>query len=441
MRVLRRSFEVVLALTLLSNSDVGGATLLKSDADKAREKCAANGKLTAQGLVRTRGIFVDGPDLADPMLRAAKLLGEQRLSFVEFKRRPASPQTMPKSARWYYLDFSEDLLGPERDEPYVRLSIAPISDARCAPFKRIISSRRYSAMSYRWSGLSPDLCVAVERVVQLNAPIERVFIRDDAKSKTDFGGSFVLRDRANGQKHAEVWTDGGRYCKNEDEYRGLDKLVVGPGSPLLGPLPQVIEVRDVEFPARDRMRIAGLGPEIPDPTTSSEWQARFESRPSRTGEIEAYGQLIDNAQTSLEPYYERHSIPGLSGVGTNLAGYQLYIVRPGLRKRVRLVDGSSVYNDCFRLRREGRLLVVECRSFRPSGELGKGAWGAWVLTFLDDGSPFRIFSIDLGRTDGSAQAFEVQLRDGVPGSALLNINQKTDSGIRRTFHRATLEPQ
>ncbi len=62
------------------------------------------------------------------MLRAARLLGEQRVAFVEFKRRPQGPNTMPKSApRRIYLDFAEDLAGPELAEYALKNCMRPIA--------------------------------------------------------------------------------------------------------------------------------------------------------------------------------------------------------------------------------------------------------------------------------------------------------------------------
>lgn len=387
----------LLAAVLCSPLFVAAGLFDDRDDALVKERCAQEGKVTGTPAV-VDGLFeAVWPD-SEAFHQAAKHVLERRFRYVEYERRQWDPNTRPPGARFQYHHFHEDLLGPETGEKYVRISVAREGDARCEPFKQFVTSSFIEAHQLRWWGLPHGMCLALERTNELKAPVEHVYVSDAkaARSGQPRRGWFRYQERDSGRVIAEVWTGAGRgfSCLDPAEQRKLDTFVLSRGNPDLPDLPPIARAERPQFPSRRIAVAMRAGPE--SATVPMESPGHL---PRLNYANWAFpGQLMDHGDTFISPVYARSEgpIPG-RGISVGLAGFHLYVVRPGLRRQMPVADGALNFTSCGPLSRLGGEISINCQSRQELEGGEKWTWSNWLLLYEDDGSPREHIRFDLTR--------------------------------------------
>jgi hypothetical protein len=403
----RRSFKFAAAIIILAIASLFASDLVVDwKIEQARARCKENrSRSTTEALASAESLYEGLPDEVFVFHQAAETILHRRFQFVEFERRLIPPQKGRSNSDRFYNQFFEDRLGDETGEKYVRVSVASAGDPRCAPFKyHVTMYPNLVANEYRWWGLPPDKCLAVERTNELRAVAERVYVPEHSRKRGkrgEWGGWITYRERLSKVILGRVWVGGythsrRRYfeCVTDVQLRSLDKSMASQANlDLLPPLP-ITESNHASFPSRRVGSIPSMDHEAPVQTESGSKQRKAFAYEN----WELPGQTLDNGHTFYQPFYER------TESGISLAGYRLHIVRPDRRHVVRISDGERSFTHCGFLTRRQSLLFITCNAWKAPHD-AKWVRGNWLLLYEDGGIPKEIIELELAGSPLSGSSF------------------------------------
>lgn len=407
MRMRRRSYVFAAAIIILVvASPIAIDLAVDWKIEQAKARCRENRlRGTTEVLATAESLYEGLPDEAFVFHQAAETILRRRFQFVEFERKLVPPWKGRSNDR-FFNQFFENLLGNETGEKYVRVFVAPVSDVRCAPFKHHVA--RYPnlvANEYRWWGLPPDKCLAVERTNELRARAERVYMPEHSQKGGkggEWGGWVTYRERLSKQILGRVWVGGythsrKRYfaCVTDVQLRHLDKSMAPQANTDLPPMLPITESNDPQFPSRRIGRVVSISQEI------------FVQRRTGLQRVNSFsyenwelpGNTLDNGHTFYQPYYKRHK------GGISLAGFRIHSIQADKRHIVRLSDENRSFTACDHLARRQSMLFITCNARPGTLPEAKWEWGNWLLMYEGGGTPTEIIQLDLAGSRLSGNVF------------------------------------
>lgn len=438
--------SIAIIFTLFATSAVAFDLWPGGKIANAKARCETDGKYKGGNTVATQGLFEGMPSEQLLFMHAAEIVLGRRFSFVEFERKPIPPSSRVAGKRSegniYYNQFHENHSGKDGGEKYVRIFVAPVSDERCAPFKHYVESYpNLLVKQLRWMGLPPSKCLALEKTNELLAQVEHIFVPEKRLEPGETGewdGWIQYRDKPSGKILGKVWIGGyysrdrGFTCPNGLEYSKLDALVTPTGNPDLSPVLPVEEVTGTRFPTRQVAFVVSVGAEKPA-------QAEFWPGSKAKFVYEDWNlpnELFDNGNSFISPLYDKDSH------GISLAGFAIYLIRPAVRRVIRVADNGQSFNSCDSFRRLGSLLTVMCErgpeSLQNSAAGTKMVWGNWLLTYEDDGTPRDVirFNFDNSRLSNNKLIKVLNFNFGEADTLEANVHYWRDESGKRQYYQA-----
>lgn len=367
----------------------------KNNITSAKRKCELDGKYS--GSPYEASSLYDGvANDSDTYIRATDLLLGRGFKLVEYARKPVLDRR--PSGSMYYNTLFEDGLESRKEEKYVRLYLAPLSDEHCAPFKRFISMLpNLYADNLRWKGLKADQCIAVQLTNELQADVEHLWEGDSVSDYPEgyWGRWSLYRERITAKELGKVWTGGYKTsytCQNEAELEKLDQSISNRTNTTIA-IPPITELKKTIFP----LRLVAV-PETIGEEQSAETQVKHSwSKPKF--DIENWflpGSLIDNGFTFMRPAYGKSTMRtkdgSLLGVGVGLVGNRLYIIRNGLRQITNIEDDGRTFPSCSGLHRIGDKLAVLCDAQQDSVDSEKWLRQNFLLVYDNLGRPIKKYT-------------------------------------------------